>query len=548
MQMTRETLRDLCTQHKLYRTAHLNDKLYLNFKGFTQIENLEEYINLKAIFLEGNALQSLEGIPPLEQLKCLYVHQNCLRTLHGLEHLPNLDTLNVSSNGLDTLQQLQHVPQLATLIAEHNHLSTLQALSPLQFCSNLHTLDLQSNNIEDPEVIDIMAGLPELRCLYLKGNPVVSKLPNYRKTLISRCKQLTYLDERPVSEEERKCCEAWAAGGLEAERAERNKLKEEAAARERRNFEWMQRLRAEGYRKRRAMLGLPDGDTDPLLDTLASDQGHTDGNGSGADGDDHDEDLECLREPPELQAARTALAAYSARPGEDEPSELSRTRQQLVQQGKDIKQASWSAAGSGKSEVAAVQQDDGMVYLASVKASQQELDDACGAAVVIAPSSTVAASAAEAEAMQGRYDFAKLREATAAAKAAGGVSETLCSSATSTTSNSHSNGKTPETSEVEPEPLLPTPAIGRAPFERSGASIGAVLHHVQSHPVEVDEAQLTAESSESLPAARGETIEALDDGVVSLEDVVVLTDPPAHLQDAGAVQAAAQVTELYDLD
>jgi len=55
----------------------------------------------------------------------------------------------------------------------------------------------------------LFAGLPELRCLYLKGNPVVSKLPNYRKTLISRCKQLTYLDERPVSEEERKCCEAW---------------------------------------------------------------------------------------------------------------------------------------------------------------------------------------------------------------------------------------------------------------------------------------------------------------------------------------------------
>jgi dynein assembly factor 1 len=71
MQMTRETLRDLCAQHKLYRTAHLNDKLYLNFKGFTRIENLEEYTNLKAIFLEGNALQSLEGIPRLEQLKCL---------------------------------------------------------------------------------------------------------------------------------------------------------------------------------------------------------------------------------------------------------------------------------------------------------------------------------------------------------------------------------------------------------------------------------------------------------------------------------------------
>lgn len=72
--------------------------------------------------------------------------------------------------------------------------------------------------------------------------------------------------------------------------------------------------------QRRAMLGLPEGDTDPLLDTLASDQADSDGSGSGADGNDKEEDLECLREPPELQAARAALAAYSARPGEEEPS------------------------------------------------------------------------------------------------------------------------------------------------------------------------------------------------------------------------------------
>jgi dynein assembly factor 1 len=97
------------------------------------------------------------------------VHQNCLRTLHGLQQLPNLDTLNISSNCLESLQELQDVPQLATLIAEHNHLSTLQALSPLQFCSNLHTLDLQNNNIEDVEVVEIVAGdsFAEHRCFII---------------------------------------------------------------------------------------------------------------------------------------------------------------------------------------------------------------------------------------------------------------------------------------------------------------------------------------------------------------------------------------------
>lgn len=38
-------------------------------------------------------------------------------------------------------------------------------------------------------------------------------------------------------------------GGLEAERAERARIKEEAAARDRRNFEWMHNLRQQGFRK-----------------------------------------------------------------------------------------------------------------------------------------------------------------------------------------------------------------------------------------------------------------------------------------------------------
>lgn len=44
-----------------------------------------------------------------------------------------------------------------------------------------------------------------------------------------------------------RCCRA--EGGIEAERAERVRQKEEAAAEDRRNFEWLQQLRREGFRK-----------------------------------------------------------------------------------------------------------------------------------------------------------------------------------------------------------------------------------------------------------------------------------------------------------
>jgi dynein assembly factor 1 len=71
MLMSRSVLLDICKEHKLYRTPSLNDKLYCNFKGFTSIENLEEYTELRALFLEGNALESLEGLSALKELRCL---------------------------------------------------------------------------------------------------------------------------------------------------------------------------------------------------------------------------------------------------------------------------------------------------------------------------------------------------------------------------------------------------------------------------------------------------------------------------------------------
>jgi dynein assembly factor 1 len=69
--MSKATLVALCKENGLYKTPSLNDKLYLNFKGFSRIENLEEYTACKALFLEGNALESLEGLPALPELKCM---------------------------------------------------------------------------------------------------------------------------------------------------------------------------------------------------------------------------------------------------------------------------------------------------------------------------------------------------------------------------------------------------------------------------------------------------------------------------------------------
>ena len=71
-EMTKQVLLEICKERDAYRTPSLNDRLYAHFRGFSALgPALAEYTNLKALFLEGNALTSLDGLPRFEQLKCL---------------------------------------------------------------------------------------------------------------------------------------------------------------------------------------------------------------------------------------------------------------------------------------------------------------------------------------------------------------------------------------------------------------------------------------------------------------------------------------------
>ena len=42
-------------------------------------------------------------------------------------------------------------------------------------------LNLEGNRLEDPSIVDLLAQLPNLKCLYLKGNECVKKIRHYRK-------------------------------------------------------------------------------------------------------------------------------------------------------------------------------------------------------------------------------------------------------------------------------------------------------------------------------------------------------------------------------
>lgn len=64
-------------------------------------------------------------------------------------------------------------------------------------------MDISENKIENLELLDILSKMKNLKILYLHGNPVCQKIENYRKKIIFLLKNLVFLDDRPITREER---------------------------------------------------------------------------------------------------------------------------------------------------------------------------------------------------------------------------------------------------------------------------------------------------------------------------------------------------------
>ncbi|XP_018368008.1 PREDICTED: dynein assembly factor 1, axonemal homolog isoform X2 [Trachymyrmex cornetzi] len=223
VRMTEELIRKYCKEHKLYQTPYLNDVLYLHYKGFSFIENLEKYTGLKCLWLESNGIYEIANLENQSELKSLYLHHNLISKIENLDCLLKLDTLNLSHNTIRRIENLDGLKFLNNLNLSHNYLRETADIEHLRLLHTLSILDISHNRIDTCDIVDILGDMKSLRVITLSGNPVLKQIKMYRKTMILKCKNLQYLDDRPVFPRDRACAEAWMRGGVDEEVAERNR-------------------------------------------------------------------------------------------------------------------------------------------------------------------------------------------------------------------------------------------------------------------------------------------------------------------------------------
>lgn len=134
-----------------------------------------------------------------------------IEKVEGLGECTKLDTVHLKRNRLGRFEG-----------------GCIESLKGLLDCPTITCLDIQDNHLDDPKILDeILVKMPCLKVLYLMNNPCVKTINGYRKTIITKIPTLTYLDDRPVFEDDRRRAEAWSRGGIEEERLEMKRIKKE---------------------------------------------------------------------------------------------------------------------------------------------------------------------------------------------------------------------------------------------------------------------------------------------------------------------------------
>ncbi|CAD7969164.1 unnamed protein product [Amoebophrya sp. A120] len=208
----------------------------LNYQknSIQKIENLVSLPNLIFLDLYGNQIETIENLQTVPTLKVLMLGKNKIKK--GVEHLallPKLDVVDLHANSLKEMpfaepaplrvlnlasnlfEQQFNLPHLLENLIELNlRRNKIEHLGRLDItCFNLQRLYVSHNQLKSLNSIACVAKMTKLVDLSVDNNPLVDEKnrEEIRREIVLKCSEtLKTLDEKLVSEEEKKMKEATA--------------------------------------------------------------------------------------------------------------------------------------------------------------------------------------------------------------------------------------------------------------------------------------------------------------------------------------------------
>lgn len=184
----------------------------MGIKKISDIKGLETLTELQSLNLNSNQISEVENLENHINLENLQLGGNLIEIIKGFDNLVNLRVLNLNNNQISEVENLENLTSLEDLQLEKNLIKIIKGLDNLV---NLRMLNLYSNNISE---IENFGNMGNLRDIFLGGNPIYRTIVN----TVGRVTPQTIEQYRKMLSEERvdakKKIQKAERGGLTSER------------------------------------------------------------------------------------------------------------------------------------------------------------------------------------------------------------------------------------------------------------------------------------------------------------------------------------------
>ena len=185
--------------------------LSLIVEGITDIEGLDNLVELEELYLTGNMISSLRGLERCENLRRLCVGQNKIKKFERLNNCKALEHVSAYENRIETLDGLNGLVNLKTLEVQGNMIECVGA--SLDELTQLEEINISANKISNFKELLNLNRLPRLKNAVFSdphfGENPICTLCNYQTYLLYHMPQLEKLDTLAVSEDAKAFAEAF---------------------------------------------------------------------------------------------------------------------------------------------------------------------------------------------------------------------------------------------------------------------------------------------------------------------------------------------------